>query len=263
TGHGLCIVCSERTHSKPRCAICRHPKGSLEPVQIYLTFGESTPADKAKSVADNLGRIDADSLPVSVQKAGRKIRHVMRDIQPDDAIARELLDAAKNLDERIYPLFLELDLANDRIAALNAEIQELRRQLTAAESRADEIKQIRRTLAETKECVLKEQGQNSRLSRTVQRQLADLETKEQENTQLLAKVTKREKRILLLEKKLKILSRVAKHPKPDADDPDESLQVENFAAVGESFCCTYLILMICRVFVCLESPVIGWSPRTF
>ncbi|KAJ7932685.1 hypothetical protein B0H13DRAFT_767418 [Mycena leptocephala] len=191
-GHGLCIVCSEQTLTKPNCVICRQPKRSLEPVQIFLTFAETSPSDKAHSVVENLNRIGPDSMPISVQKAGRKIRHVLRDIEPEDEVAvspesntatqllsaepaqQELLDAAKNLDERIYPLFLELDLANDTIATLNVEIQELRRQLKVAAFQEAEMKQLRRSLTEakteykaavalvakTKEAVLKERSDN-------------------------------------------------------------------------------------------------------
>ncbi|KAJ7118984.1 hypothetical protein C8R44DRAFT_982691 [Mycena epipterygia] len=242
-GHGLCITCSEKTSSKPNCAICRHPKGYQESVQIFLTFAECSPADKAHSVAENLMRIGTDSMPISVQKAGRKIRHVMRDLGPEDDVARELLDAAKNLDERIYPLFLELDIANDKIAMLNAEIHDLRRQLKEVESREDEMKQLRRSVAKAKveyqtavamaetakDAALKERADNSRLSRTVQRQLSELSTKEEQNTLLRAKLTRRDNRISLLDKKLKILSRAVKHPKPDTHDPDESLQIDNSA----------------------------------
>ncbi|KAJ6606171.1 hypothetical protein DFH09DRAFT_1269233 [Mycena vulgaris] len=232
-GHGLCIACSQKTHSKPKCAICRHPKGFQEPIQIFLTFAASNPADKAHAVVENLARIGAESMPISVQKAGRKIRHAMRDLDPGDEVARDLLAAAKNLDERIYPLFLELDLANDRIAALIAQIEELRQQLKVAESREDEMKRLRRTLAEansdyrtalsvadkTKDAALKERAENSKLSRTVQRQLSEMSAKDEQNTVLRAKLTRRDNRISLLEKKLKLLSRTVKHPKPEANDP--------------------------------------------
>ncbi|KAJ6551360.1 hypothetical protein B0H19DRAFT_1157341 [Mycena capillaripes] len=243
TGHGLCIVCSEKTHTKRNCVICRHPKGSQDSVQIFLTFAETSPTDKARSVAENLSRIGPDSMPISVQKAGKKIRRALRDIEPEDEVARELLDAARNLDERIYPLFVELDLANTQVAALTAEIEELRQQLQVAASREEETRQLRRSLAEaknhynaaialakeTQDAVLKKQDDNSRLSRTIQRQLSDMSKKEEEKDLLRAKLSRRDNRISLLEKKLKLLSRTVKHPKPDTNDPDESLQIDNSA----------------------------------
>ncbi|KAJ7491055.1 hypothetical protein FB451DRAFT_630243 [Mycena latifolia] len=244
-GHGLCIACSDQTYSDPKCVICRKPKGFQESVQIFLTFAESNPVDKAHAVVDNLGRIGPDSMAVSVQKAGRKIRHAIRDIEPGDDVARELLEAAKNLDERIAPVFLELEIANDRIAALTAEIEELRQQLKAAESRENEMKQVRRSLAKaqaeykaalgmaekTKNVALKDRADNERLSRTLQRQLSELSGKEEQNDTLREKLKRRDNRISLLEKKLKILSRAVKHPKPDTNEPDESLQIDNSAEV--------------------------------
>ncbi|KAJ6500740.1 hypothetical protein C8R45DRAFT_819731, partial [Mycena sanguinolenta] len=231
TGHGLCIGCTEQTSKNRNCVICRQPKGPHECIQIFLTFceAETTSVQKAHTVVYNLGKIGPDSVPRSVQKAGKKIRRVVRDIEPEDQdVARELLDAAKNLDERIYPLFLELDLANDRIAALTAQIEELQQQLKVAESQRDEIMHLP-LLKEAKDEVSKERAQSARLARTVQRHLSELGSKEEENETLRGKLARRDNRISLLEKKLKLLSRTPKHPKPD--DPDESLQIANSAEV--------------------------------
>ncbi|KAJ7215299.1 hypothetical protein B0H12DRAFT_1154632 [Mycena haematopus] len=246
-GHGLCIGCSEQTFTNRNCAICRQPKGPQECIQIFLTFceAETTPVQKAHTVAENLAKIGSETMPHSVQKAGQKIRRVVRDLESEDQdVARELLDAAKNLDERIYPLFLELELANDQIAALIAQREELRRQLKVAESREDELTHLRRSFAnaqdifqqtkallkQAKDDVSEEHAHSARLARTVQRHLSELSLKEEENEKLRAKLTRRDNRISLLEKKLKLLSRT---PKPliskpvGANDPDESLQIDN------------------------------------
>ncbi|KAJ7611718.1 hypothetical protein FB45DRAFT_315057 [Roridomyces roridus] len=241
-GHGLCIVCSEKTQQKRNCAICRHPKGPQEPIQIYLTLAD--PVDKAHSVVDSLARIGPDSLPISVQKAGRKIRKVVRDVEPEDDVMKELLAAAKNLDERVFPLFMDLDLANDKIANLTCEIDTLRAQLKAAEAKDDDIKQLQSSLADSraetrahlataeknKGVALKERAENAKLGRAVTRHLSELSEKQEENAVLRAKLTRRDTRISLLEKKLKVVSRTKQPLKGDkSNDPDESLQVENSA----------------------------------
>ncbi|KAJ7144969.1 hypothetical protein C8R43DRAFT_1130386 [Mycena crocata] len=239
-GHGLCIKCSASAATNAKCAICRKPKGSQIPVQIYLTPADTSPVGKAHSVVDNLTRISVDSVPISVEKAGRKIRRVMKDLDPEDGVVRELLDAARNLDERIYPLFLQLEFANEHIATLTAEIEELQRQLKVAEAKEDDMKQLRRSIAEArteqraalslaeknKNVALKEREDNSRLNRTIHRHLSDISSKEEEIALLRAKLTRRENRVSLLEKKLKLVSRTVKQPQPNAD-PDESLQIDN------------------------------------
>ncbi|KAK7024043.1 Proteophosphoglycan ppg4 [Favolaschia claudopus] len=238
-GHGLCLVCTEKTSSKRNCVICRHPKGSQELVQIYLTFAEAT--DKSQALIGDLESISPNSVPLSVQKAGQKLRDALQDsdrVDEDDVTRHLLLDAAKNLEERIYPLFIELDLANDRIAAMTAQIEELRRQLKVAESKEDEIKHLRRMLTntqtaytkasalerETHEALAVEKERTARLDRTVQRQISELSAREDESDALRAKVARRDKRLSLLEKKLKLLTRT---PKPN--DPDDSLQIDNSA----------------------------------
>ncbi|KAJ7184528.1 hypothetical protein C8R46DRAFT_462353 [Mycena filopes] len=246
-GHGLCVVCTEKTATKRNCAICRHPKGSQEPVQIYMNFSETTPA---RAVLENLTRIGPDSLPISVQKAGRKIRHALQDIESGDEVVRELLDAAKNLDERIAPLFVELDLAKEKMTAMTTEIEELRRKLQAAAARENEIKQLRRSLAmaesqcknavgvaeQATDSLLKERADNARLGRTIQRHLIDLHAKEQENELLRAKLARRDNRISLLEKKIKVVSRTVKHPpKADPDNADESLQIDNSIQIQRGY----------------------------
>jgi hypothetical protein len=189
-------------------------------VQIFLTFAENNPVAQAPEAAENLRRDGSDSMPTGVQKAGRKLRHAMRDLEPF-AVSRSwrlqlrtalhvreqrrLLNAANNLDELVYPLFLELDQLNEK----TAEIEELRRQLKIVERREEDIGQLRRSLAETKaenevarnmiqtarDVVVKERAENARLSCTVQRQLSELNTKEEENALLRAKLTKRDNRV--------------------------------------------------------------------
>ncbi|KAJ7221588.1 hypothetical protein GGX14DRAFT_670359 [Mycena pura] len=249
-GHGLCIACSAKTHKKPDCVTCRRPKGGQEPIRIYITLAESS-GGAAHSVVDKLKKIGPESVALSVQKAGKKIRHAMKDLEAD--VAHDLLAAAKDLDERIYPLFQELELARDQIATQNAHIQELQQ---VVESGEDEIKQLRRSLKNAKvhesaAVFLAEkaekakdafQAENVKLNRTVQRQLSDLAAKENEDALLRAKLTRRddkltrrENRISVLEKKLKLLSRSAKHPKPEENDPDESLQIDKTADVRDYF----------------------------
>lgn len=75
-GHGFCQKCLHETREQPRCAICRHPKGSQEPRQIYVTFVEPTPKKKQRplTVAEGLDAIDCDAPAISLRRAGLKIR---------------------------------------------------------------------------------------------------------------------------------------------------------------------------------------------
>ncbi|KAJ7063644.1 hypothetical protein C8F01DRAFT_1133791 [Mycena amicta] len=243
-GHGLCIACTAKTHANPNCVICRKPKKGKEPIQIYLTIVDANPLERALSVTENLGKIDGDAAPASLQKAGIKIRQAIRTLQPNDTVARELLEAAKNLDERISPTFTELKAVN---ANLIEEAQNLREQLKMAQSQAGEIRQLRKSLSEAeqrhkksaasaerrKAAVETEKDENARLNRVIVQQDSVVAEKEAEVDKLRAKIERRDNRVTVLEKKLKIMSRqAAKRSRPDENDADESLQIEHSAEVG-------------------------------
>ncbi|KAF7294600.1 hypothetical protein MIND_00996600 [Mycena indigotica] len=232
-------------------------RASWDLMDIYLTLVDpASPLERATSVTENLGKINGDTAPASLQKAGAKIRQAAKGLGASDAVAQELLEAAKNLEERISPLFTELKDAN---TTLLEEVQDLREQLLAVERQRHEIKQLKRSLTEIdqkykkaaasaerrKAAVASEKDENSRLSCVIAEQDEVVAEKENEAEQLRAKIERRNNRISVLEKKLKVMSRqAAKRSRSDEnEDPDESLQIEysfevhkpllNFSATDE------------------------------
>jgi hypothetical protein len=72
------------------CAVCRSPKGSGEPRQIFVTFVETerTTQERARTIADGLNTIDATAPATSLEKAGRKIKEIARHVDEEIAVRR-------------------------------------------------------------------------------------------------------------------------------------------------------------------------------
>ncbi|KAF7323309.1 Proteophosphoglycan ppg4 [Mycena chlorophos] len=247
-GHGLCVSCTEQTAAQPTCAICRKLKGRKEPIQAFLTLVDPNPLERALNVAEGLGKIGVDAPPESLRKAGGKIRGAVRHLRGSagEEVAKELLDAARDLDERLSPMFAEL---KDTNAELMEEVEDLREQLEESEAQMQEIETLKETIvgmeekhkkiasaAERRKAALAtERTENARFSKMLEEQDQVVAAQDAEMEELRAKLERRDNKIALLEKKLKVMSRQAvKRPRPENDDPDESLQIEYSMTEGKS-----------------------------
>ncbi|KAF7323461.1 Proteophosphoglycan ppg4 [Mycena chlorophos] len=213
-GHGLCVSCTEQTAAQPTCAICRKPKGRKEPIQAFLTLVDPNPLERALNVAEGLGKIGVDAPPESLRKAGGKIRG-----------AKELLDAARDLDERLSPILEESE-------AQMQEIETLKETIVGME---EKHKKIASAAERRKAALATERTENARFSKMLEEQDQVVAAQDAEMEELRAKLERRDNKIALLEKKLKVMSRQAvKRPRPENDDPDESLQIEYSMTEGKS-----------------------------
>ncbi|CAK5264009.1 unnamed protein product [Mycena citricolor] len=193
--------------------------------------------NEAQSVTQSLDMIGPQSMAMTIQKGGKKIERVVASI-PEDQIDEGYVE----LDERLAPLASELELMKNRCIEQAEEMVELRRRLQEQETKAAEVPLLRQSVAAARSdwqvavqertqataVLSRERAENARLQQAVQTQVAGVRAKEEEVEKLQGKLTRRDKRLALLEKKLKVLTRTMKHPRTaPAEDPDDSLQIEN------------------------------------
>ncbi|KAF8894839.1 hypothetical protein BD779DRAFT_1503214 [Infundibulicybe gibba] len=239
-GHGLCLDCTNAVRSNPLCAICRKPKGKVEPRQIYITIVGSTIEERAKNVSDRLDMIDTETPAISIERAGRKLKDIGKYLPPGSCVATELLEAADNLQKRLFPVFSDLERERKERTVLESQIDSLRDKIKVTESLGarnlaleSQLRIARKDFeaalsatGKAKDHTLKQQEEVERLKITTQRQSGKITSQEQEIQQLQLSLEDREKQINLLKKKLKALAKSTKQPKFDIHDPDASLQVE-------------------------------------
>lgn len=235
-GHGLCENCLRRTRSDPTCAFCRQPKGI--PHQIFLNFSEPTADEKATTLADGLDRMDANSPAVSLERASRKLKDVVRHVDADTA--NNLLEAARNLEERILPLSTMLELQRADNAAYQKQIASLEGKLKQTESLDGKVSRLRVRLGEAEknyetaaslaEKVAKraaaKQDEIGRLKESLERYRHALKNKDEEVQRTKAALELKETQVRLLNTKLKALAKSGSRPRIRTEDPDASLLVE-------------------------------------
>ncbi|KAF5386641.1 hypothetical protein D9615_002038 [Tricholomella constricta] len=149
-GHGFCEKCLERTSQQRNCPVCRHPKADQEPHRIFLTFAESTAGKKPLTVAEGLDMISAETPAISLRRAGRKIREEAK-VAADGRASRDLLDAARRLEDRLYPLLSDLESERAKNASLLEETESLKAKLAETVSTQAQVLHLENKLNEMEE----------------------------------------------------------------------------------------------------------------
>jgi len=214
-GHKWCSSCSKKHKSDPLCGECRQPKG--KPHRIYLDL-EDLVDDQVVLVSDGLNAINMDSSPSDIEAFNCTVRKLRQKPNTDPEISRVLLEAVKDLKERVAPLVERCSELRNSNEALTRQVQDLQSQ----------IKISKEVLKKAKVNTQTERDEVKRLHLAVARQRAATEVVMTDKKQLEAKVEQQDKEIKLLNTKLKALS---KKPKPksthNVEDPDSSFQVES------------------------------------
>ncbi|RDB19191.1 hypothetical protein Hypma_013645 [Hypsizygus marmoreus] len=238
-GHGFCMTCLEQTRKQRVCAICRHPKGSQEPFPIYINFIEPTVPEQPLSIVKGLDKIDIDSPAISLRRAARKIKEEAKLF--DEGTARDLIDAAQRLEDRLLPLLSELEREKAEKAALLKKIDNLKVKSKEVDAKEAEIASLRSRLhdanegcekaislaEEARDRAVNEMKENSRLRDVLQRLHRSIKQKDEEIQEAQASLDDYQKQKRLLKIKLHAITKQKKqHPKATGQDPDESLQIE-------------------------------------
>jgi hypothetical protein len=117
-----------------------------------------------------------------------------------------LLEAAKDMEDRIYPLFAMLEderrekevlikkvvERTQKLKSLDVEVKKLRTGLKEARQDYEKLAPV---ADQAKDRWIREKGENTKLSKTVKRQKEAIEAKEEENRNLQALLEERKKEV--------------------------------------------------------------------
>ncbi|KAF8061750.1 hypothetical protein FPV67DRAFT_1510176 [Lyophyllum atratum] len=245
-GHGFCHLCLQHlakhlaaTRKIAKCCVCRRVlEVGEEPQRIYITFMEPEAA-KPISVVDGLRQIDIETPAGSILRAAKKIRQEAR--TADDRTLKSLLNAARELEQRLYPLRAELECEREEMATvlddrdyLKIRTEEMRSEVTDLRNQLHDAKaNLEAALAVAEEAAdigLRAQRERARSDQTIQRYRRARDNKEKELEMARNSLEQKDKQIHILNTKLKILAKQVKQAKR-TEDPDDSLQIERPAEV--------------------------------
>ncbi|KAF5318127.1 hypothetical protein D9619_012195 [Psilocybe cf. subviscida] len=204
-GHGFCFKCTTTVEKK--CWVCRTPLAGLAPHRIYLD------AEKHDAVIEGLNKIDLDAPAGSVAKAGGKIQRLLN--KPDPELLQAVLDAKRDMEERITPMFEKFEQMRD----------ENERLLTKYNEAKTKVEREKRKLGDAKKAVDAAQEDLSRQTERMRDYKACIKSKEEEIAELKAALELKDKQINLANKKLKVLAKQDKKRRRQSQDGDISLQV--------------------------------------
>lgn len=231
-GHGFCKECLDENARTARsvdneasCGSCRAIIGDHEPHPIFATFVEYSVEERAHHVINGLDNIDETSPANSVKKAGRKIREVEKILQTDATTSKKLLQAAQTLDQRVTPLFAELERIKKDNEIMRDALKESKVDLEVTELLQRDMDELSQLLHEAQKKLASEEEENNWLVIASRRQAAQIAEKDVRIRELEGLVEKQEKKMKLQATKLKALSGKTKHPGESVQDPDASLQI--------------------------------------
>jgi len=223
TGHGFCKECLDENartarsiYNEASCGSCRAPTGDHEPHPIFATFAEYSVEERADYVIKGLDKIDETSPASSVEKAGRKIREVEKMLQLDATTSvrtypmthsnsrtdvswktqKKLLRAAQTLDQRVTPLFAELERIKKDNEIMRDALKESKIDLEVTELLQRDVDELSELLYDAQKSLASEKEENNWLVIASRRQAAQIAEKDVRIRELEGLVEKQEKKVL-------------------------------------------------------------------
>ncbi|KAE9392386.1 hypothetical protein BT96DRAFT_924754 [Gymnopus androsaceus JB14] len=241
-GHGFCETCTQSLESSRQCPSCRKPRKKGQLHRIFVTAPEDTQAH-AQSLANSMNHLRPDSSPSSAKKVPEEIRRIVEKLEVDEDTANNLLKVAKNMEERLVPIFFRMQLEQDEKRALQEKVNAWHPKIMQAESSASEVVRLKKELEKVEHSKQTMASENDRLTK-----LLEAETKESEKLrrdviderrlakekdvlvyQLVQEKENADKQVTLVKKKLKVLAHAQSSSNRKAshsNSADDSLIVE-------------------------------------
>ncbi|CAA7260897.1 unnamed protein product [Cyclocybe aegerita] len=221
-GHWLCRVCTEHVDFRKK-SVCQECKQSIGiPHRIYLHLDDLI-EQQASEVVAGLRKINMDTPAASVERAAGKIRRMHKQSDGDPETSKALLDATKELEERIAPLY-------SKWAAVKRENDDLVTRLQALEAANQHYQE---TSKKARQIARHEREESERLGKRAEGYRLMLREKDTEIMDLQKELEEREKKMGLLNTKLKALTKTGRHQRPPIhNSPDTSLRIEGLRTPG-------------------------------
>ncbi|KAH8832651.1 hypothetical protein DL96DRAFT_1582916 [Flagelloscypha sp. PMI_526] len=235
-GHCFCRTCLQSDSGSNNCAVCRKPKGKAKLGTPLFPYTVDT---SPEAVIAELACLDSSSSVSAVRRATKGFQRIIR-LEGGHII--DLLNASKDLSERLEPAFAKLDSVTSENKDLKSRIADLQRKVVDFQADASQFKEssisLRAAKQDRKEALEEAQRNHShaeilrtkvkRRDEALKSQASGLNILKQENESLQKALRAEKKRSALLARQLK--SPKAKGPDtPTSENEDESLIIERSA----------------------------------
>ncbi|KAK7438429.1 hypothetical protein VKT23_018043 [Stygiomarasmius scandens] len=229
-GHGYCDTCTPAITQRT-CPMCRK-KRDHEPHRVYLTPAATTVEEKAKALGRALNSVGPESSEQATRRIGKKIHDFAKEAKVDEITASKLLGVAKNMDERIAPLFFQLRLEQDEKRALQDKVNLWLPRVNKTESVERQVACLKEHLQEQKKALTEAEMEKAKLAGWISAQTQEIESLKDTMSQQLGVISLKNAEIAqlkkiaedearhagLYKKKLKLLSKGQPRHKKDLDD---------------------------------------------
>ncbi|KAJ3809068.1 hypothetical protein F5876DRAFT_66780 [Lentinula aff. lateritia] len=244
-GHGFCETCTTSLDKTRTCPSCRQPRKKANIHKVYFTLPEEQESaidvrSQTEALARSMINIHSSSTLSSVDRAVDGLKKLSGLLKVDAETASKLLGVAKDMEERLRPIFFQLQLERDEKYTLQEKVNLWQHRITQVEASEVEVARLKKELERAKRATQAIVAENCRLTKQLEAEVTESEklrkdviderrlTKERDELvqQLERELEDAGKQACLANKKLKVLPRSSNRI-PVADIADDSLIVES------------------------------------
>ncbi|KAH7880062.1 uncharacterized protein C8R40DRAFT_1084234 [Lentinula edodes] len=243
-GHGFCETCTTSLDKTRTCPTCREPRKKANIHKIYFTLPEEQEnaidvQSQAQALARSMANIHSSSTSSSIDRVVDGLKKFSGRLEVDAETASKLLGVAKDMKDRLQPIFFQLQLERDEKRNLQQKVNLWQHRVTQVEASEVEVARLKKELENAKRAKLGMVAENCRLTKRLEAEVTESEklrkdviderrlTKERDELvqQLERELENAGKQAGLTNKKLKVLAR-SSNRMPAANSADDSLIVE-------------------------------------
>ncbi|KAJ3930073.1 MAG: hypothetical protein NXY57DRAFT_1062729 [Lentinula lateritia] len=243
-GHGFCETCTTSLEKTRTCPSCREPRKKANIHKIYFTLPEEQEnaidvQSQSQTLARSMTNIHPSSTLSSVDRVVEGLKKFSGKLGVDAETASNLLGVAKDMEERLRPIFFQFQLERDEKRTLQEKVNLWQHRVTQVEASEVEVAKLKKELERAKRANQGMAAENCRLTKRLEAEVTESEklrkdviderrlNKERDGLvqQLERELENAGKLAGLTNKKLKVLARSSNRT-PVANSADNSLIVE-------------------------------------
>ncbi|KAJ4493318.1 hypothetical protein C8R41DRAFT_326058 [Lentinula lateritia] len=240
-GHGFCETCTTSLEKTRTCPSCREPRKKANIHKIYFTLPEEQEnaidvQSQSQTLARSMTNIHPSSTLSSVDRVVEGLKKFSGKLGVDAETASNLLGVAKDMEERLRPIFFQFQLERDEKRTLQEKVNLWQHRVTQVEASEVEVAKLKKELERAKRANQGMAAENCRLTKRLEAEVTESEklrkdviderrlNKERDGLvqQLERELENAGKLAGLTNKKLKVLARSSNRT-PVANSADNSL----------------------------------------
>ncbi|KIK59184.1 hypothetical protein GYMLUDRAFT_685752 [Collybiopsis luxurians FD-317 M1] len=148
-GHGFCGTCTRSLGKYKQCPSCRQPRYKSQLHKLFITPAET--AVDVERQAQSLMKLMTNLRPNSEYSSAQEVADGMKNMtgklkNTNEAVANKLLSVAKDMQDRLLPIYFVMQLEHDEKRALRNKVDLWQPKITQVKASTAEVAKLTKEL---------------------------------------------------------------------------------------------------------------------